>query len=186
MHGLCSRGSTFQPIRWTMIRNVSRFPLARRIQFSCFPLAHRRQLRCCPHSVGDTLAGQALKGWSRPLRQRGRLSARQPGQGPTGGSPVEPQNLTFRLTCAALTADGHRRAAFTKCLCLRPTRSLVSKPDLALSGNVTRYLEYVAGVVADSAFDGHLLEKRMLLEAAAREPTNTAPATARCENIAMN
>ena len=84
--------------------------------------------------------------------------------------------------------DGHRRAAFTKCLCLRPTRSLVSTPDLALSGNATGYLEYVAGVVADSAFDDHLLEpeKRMLLEAAAREPTNTAPATARCENIAIN
>ena len=36
------------------------------------------------------------KGWSRPLLQRSRLSARQPGHGATGGSSVEPSKFDLQ------------------------------------------------------------------------------------------
>ena len=60
---------------------------------------------------------------------------------------------------------------------VRPASSSHNQVSLlSLSGNATGP-EDVAGVAADRAFDDHLLETRMLLEAAASEQTNTTPAT---------
>ena len=99
-------------------------------------------------------------------RYRSRRSARRSRRGVAGGSSVHPDT-------AAPVDCGTFLAALTERLLGSPASSHQQDFLFSISRNATRFdQDDAAGLDAERAFDYHLLEKRMLLEAAVCAQTN--------------